>query len=200
MNRRTALGSVLAGSLALTAGCLGDVASLSSEDEKVDSRTRLGTGDDVSVANDPDESRYEYDSETDEVVLEYADGQRSREPFEEYGTGRAAWFAKRAIASVLRDEDVFGQRVTAGVGRISLDDLEGDPSPSEVRRDTEATPWAGVYYEYDREGRLIGEPGTAFETLVEVVPRTVESTVRFPEGEYTAVFPGVCRRYWQQQS
>lgn len=66
------------------------------------------------------------------------------------------------------------------------------------KRDREIGPTVNHSTMYDRQGALVSSPKVAFEALVEATPRTMEVTMEFPEGEYTAILPVLCSKRWGQ--
>lgn len=196
MNRRRFLVATRTALAPLISGCSSSTSS--DFDPDIDPVTRLGGASSVSVEAEPIRE-YEYLEESDRVRIHYDSGQTSTMSFDEWGTRRATDHAADHVHTILTDESPTGTGISVGVGEVNLTDLDStgtDQSATESAFEWDVNLGVTVSYEYlySRDGDLISEPDISFQTVVDVTPRSAEVTMLFPQREYTAILPVVCRR------
>ncbi|WP_152417971.1 hypothetical protein [Haloferax elongans] len=221
MNRRSLL-SITGSALTLAlGGCISDSEPVSQQTEttvetsqtprssttttetgtpKVEPISRLGGGSPVELSVQP-EREYEYLETEDKVRVRYDHGSDTT-PFGEWGTLRATEHASRYVKTTLQEQSLLKTGVSVGMGIVKLDELtetSGEkPVESEFNRDREIGPIVSHMHHYSRDGTLLSSPAVSFDTLVKATPRTMEVTMEFPERDYTAILPVLCRKGWYQ--
>lgn len=152
------------------AGCL----SNADDPDEFGDRGAGGEADPITLESAP-VTEYEYQPETETVVFEDGD-ERYTLPFSEWGTHEAAMIAAPAVRETLSAADITDVRV--GRGRVLAETVADSEA---LERDSNL----GVVVENTGE--------TPFDRLVAATPRRCHVTVLFPEGDYTAVLPVLCR-------
>lgn len=202
LSRRRVLAIAGAGVGLTASGCSGR--SDGGGDPDLEPSNRLGEAPPVAVEAEP-VREYEYLPEADRVRLRYDSGETSTFPFDEWGTMRAADRAADRVASILEAESLLGDGVSVGSGRLALSEVDwtgeaSAPAEEAFDRDAEFGPIVRHVHHYDRDGDLLDEPQASFDSVVDATPRAAEVTVLFPEREYAATLPVLCRRTWIQNS
>jgi len=174
-----------------------------SREPDVEPVRQLGDAPAVARSAEPTQD-YEYLPEENRVRVRSASGETSTFPFPEWGTMRAANHGAAHISSVLDDESLLVAGVSVGWGRVDLSDIDWTETPTptedEFDRDADVAPRVSHEQHYDRNGNLLHEPAVSFDAVASTTPRKIETTVLFPEREYTATLPVVCERTWFQNS
>jgi hypothetical protein len=151
----------------------------------------------VSIEAEP-EREYEYLEDEDRVRIEYDGGRTNEMSFDEWGTRRATSAAVDHVRARLDDEGLSEEGIRVGEGVVDSDDLDGVDSPASDPSASDRAVDLGVIVShsrlYSREGELIAEPDVTFESVVDVVPRSIEATMSFEEREYTTVLPVLCKK------
>jgi hypothetical protein len=163
----------------------------------IEEKIKLGQADPVSTEAEP-EREYEYLEEDDAVLIEYNTGRTNRMPFDEWGTRRAVAAGADYIQQRLEQKE-WGSEISFARGVVELTDLEGDVDESEFDRDIRLGIKLNYYIGYSRDGEKQFEPEVDFSKVVDATPRKIEVTMLFPEQEYTAVLPVICRRNVSQE-
>jgi len=204
MDRRTVLTGASAALSLLLAGCSSGIDANDEFDPDVEPVERLGAAPPVSIEAEP-EREYEYRPESDSVRVEFDEGETATMPFDEWGTRRATDHAVDHVYSLLEAESLTGTSISVGQGRAVVSELDrttaadAPPTPG-FDRDVQIAPIVSHEHRYDRDGELVSDPSVSFDAIVEATPRTVDVTVLFPEREYAATLPVVCKRTVVQYS
>ena len=161
---------------------------------------RLGGASSATISAEP-VREYEYLDGENEVRVQY-NSDSDTIPFDEWGTLWATDHASQYVRDRLREKSLLEEAVFVAGGIVDLDELTetsaNPPSESMFERDREIGPTVNHSTMYDRQGALVSSPEVAFEALVEATPRTMEVSMKVPEGEYTAILPVLCSKRWAQ--
>lgn len=153
----------------------------------------LGAAPSISIESEPDRD-YDYLKDEDRVQIQYDGGGTDEMPFDEWGTRQATSAAADHILTLLDEEGVLKEGIRVGEAIFDLDDLEDNseesPDSTEFERDVDIGPVVSYLEDDSKDDEIEVE----FETVVESTPRSIEVSMLFDEGEYTAILPVMCMK------